>query len=93
MTHNILRPYCVLGIDSEPDQDKLMLPGSLVPGACSERVEGAHVSKLREGCLGLLGSEVTEHTRSAKEGEAEARPREQQPGVHIFYAKASIWDF
>lgn len=45
----------------------------MLPGACSMRVEAAHVSKLREGCLGLLGSEVTEHIRSGKEGEAKER--------------------
>lgn len=73
----------MLGIDSEPEQNTLMLAGSLVPGACM-RLKGAHVSKLRERHLGLLGSEVTEHTRPGKEGEAEERPREQRPGVHIF---------
>lgn len=60
----------MLGIDSEPDQNTLMLAGSLVPGACM--LEGAHVSKLIEGHL--LGSEVTEHTRPGKEGEAEETP-------------------
>lgn len=67
----------MLGIDSEPGQDRLMLAGSLVPGACSMRMERSHISKLREGQLGLLRSEVTEHTRPGKEGEAEERPFEQ----------------
>lgn len=61
----------MLGIDSEPDQNTLMLAGSLVPGAYM-RLKGAHVSKLIEGHL--LGSEVTEHTRPGKEGEAEETP-------------------
>lgn len=61
--YSFLRPYSVLRIGSEPDQDRLILTGSLLPGVCSMRVEAAHVSKLRKGCLGLLGSEVTEHVR------------------------------
>lgn len=45
----------MLEIDGEPDPDRLMLAGSLGPGACSMRVEGARVSKLREGQRGSWG--------------------------------------
>lgn len=74
----------MLEIESESDQDRPMLAGDLVPGARSMRMERAHVSKLTEGQLGLLGSEVTENTRPGKEGEAEERPLEQPSGVHVF---------
>lgn len=60
-----LRPYCVLGLDSEAASGSLMLAGGFVPGPCSLRAEGAHASKPRGAAGdaksgGVLGSEVTE---------------------------------